>query len=534
MNKILKKTLALGLAACSVASLVQAGDIVIENKGEKGKYFAKKKYIPEPLPVYSEIKDKLPQPILADNKDYLDMYWFCWKILYTRMKQPPKGSALVSNFLDEQFSPQIFQWDSLFMIMFARYGHSVFPAIETFDNFYARQHNSGYICRELRESDGADLIYQGRWNTINPPLFSWTEMASYRLSGDKKRLALVLTALEKYAEWLEQPGTFKNASGKNWEKHGRVAQNSVHKLYWNSPLGSGMDNTYIGKATMTVDMSSQMVVQYEALAEICEVLGKTEKAALYRAKAKDIADRINKYCWNEKEGFYYDVDDQGNHVKIKSIRAFWTMLAGIPNKAQCDKLIAMHLRNPKEFWRKNVFPCLAATEYGYETTGNYWNGGVWAPTNYAVIKGLERCGYEDFATEATIKYLDSMSKVYRKDKTVYENYAPDFDRRGSQSKGDFVGWTGCGPIALLIENVLGFRTNGLKKELTWYVKRYDRHGIKNLQVGDASVDVVAGRRRKPRKLTFTAKASTPVTLIVKMDGKTKTFKLTEKAKRYKF
>ena len=42
-------------------------------------------------------------------------------------------------------------------------------------------------------------------------------------------------------------------------------------------------------------------------------------------------------------------------------------------------------------------PALAADEPGYTPDGQYWNGAVWAPTNYMVVKGLQDYGFEDDA-----------------------------------------------------------------------------------------------------------------------------------------
>jgi hypothetical protein len=53
-----------------------------------------------------------------------------------------------------------------------------------------------------------------------------------------------------------------------------------------------------------------------------------------------------------------------------------------------------------------------------------------------------------------------------------------------------VGWTGLAPIALLIENVLGFDIVGKDNLINWNIKRIDRHGIKNIQLGNQKVSLV--------------------------------------------
>ena len=118
--------------------------IAAGNAQTYGKYFSKKKYVPESLPRWNEMKDHLPNPVLSDDPGWVEMYWKCWEIAFKGFKAPPSGSPLVSNWLDEAFSENIFQWDTIFMLLFARYGHDVFPAIQSLDNFYCRQHESGF------------------------------------------------------------------------------------------------------------------------------------------------------------------------------------------------------------------------------------------------------------------------------------------------------------------------------------------------------------------------------------------------------
>ncbi|MDO5427126.1 MAG: hypothetical protein Q4F54_05610 [Coriobacteriia bacterium] len=74
-------------------------------------------------------------------------------------------------------------------------------------------------------------------------------------------------------------------------------------MYWNNGEGSGMDNlpTQNGRTgnvegVGTVDMSSQMVLMYKALAEIDLAIGNAEQATKNSNMAKAISDNINKYC----------------------------------------------------------------------------------------------------------------------------------------------------------------------------------------------------------------------------------------------
>ncbi|MCR8668716.1 alpha,alpha-trehalase [Aestuariibaculum sp. M13] len=462
-------------------------------QNEKGNYFAKKTYDNKAIPTFAESKKLLPEPILEGHPGWVDMYWKTWEIAFSNFKKPPHGSPFVSNFIDEAFNELIFQWDTHFMIMFARYGHTIFPAIESHDNFYSRQHEDGLIWRVIAEADGSDHPWGGGekfCRAINPPIFSWVEMKNYELTGDKSRFEMILPVLEKYVEWLE--------------KH-RLSQDTPHKLYWSNGQASGMDNTPRDKGRPGehssfspvgwVDISCQMVMNYNDLSNICKILGHKKKAQQYRQKAKKLGKRINEWCWNEEDGIYYDVDTEGKQQKVKTIASFWPMLAGITTPKK-DKRLIQHLKNPKEFWRKNIFPSLAADEEGYSPRGHYWKGGTWAPTNYMVIKGLEKTNNEKFATECAEKYLYGLYNVYEETGTLWECYAPDafapstIENNKKLARKDFVGWTGIGPVALLIENVLGIRINGKAHKIDWIINRKSKHGIKNIHCGKATVSLL--------------------------------------------
>lgn len=456
-----------------------------EDTGKRGLYFSKKNYSNNGTPAFAASRDKLPSPILEDKPDWIELYWKTWQLAFNHFKKPPEGSPFVSNYIDEAFAPNIFQWDTFFMIMFARYAHHIFPSIQSLDNFYCRQYQNGYICREIVEETGADFVFEGREHTINPPLFSWAEIENFKITGDKSRFALVLPVLEKYAEWLE-----------NFRKK----PDTKHNLYWQTGLGSGMDNTP-RNGSGWVDMSAQMAMMYNDMALMCKELNLDDKEIQFKKKAEEISKRINKFMWSEEDGLYYDIDDEGNQIKWKTVACFWPMLAGIADIHQAEKLLE-NLKDPNSFWRKIPFPSLAADQKFYKADGQYWLGSVWAPTNVMIIKGLDKFGvgndnaynFNEFAALATEEYLNGIYEVYKKTGTIWENYSAEAYVHGSWSRPDFVGWTGCGPIELLIENILGFRPNGVNNTLTWHLSRIDKHGISNLRFGNVDVSLICERR----------------------------------------
>ncbi|MDL2222582.1 hypothetical protein LJB98_00605 [Bacteroidales bacterium OttesenSCG-928-M11] len=522
-----------GLASADVRNItikVPGDDVYLSDRGV---YFYKKKYTPEPIPTYNANKSLLPVPIIDDNSEWINLYNKAWQIAFSNIKAPVSGSPFVSNWLDEAFDSNIFQWDMIFMTMFSKYSHHIFPGIQSFDNFYCRQKISGSICRAINEVSGNDWFDESSSNLINPPLFSWAEVEYYQATGDKSRFEYVLPVLEKYFEFVE---------------NARLGKSTQHKLYWSNGQASGMDNTprdtgrsgghYASDEQGWVDMSCQMVIQCNNIAAICEELGYLEKAKLYKDKAAEIGERINQWMWSEEDGIYYDVNVKGVKTNWKTAACFWPMLAGITSEKQ-DAELVKHLKNPNEFWRDMVFPSLSASHSEYKSNGGYWRGAAWAPTNYAIIKGLETVGYNSFAREASERYVQGIYEVFLQTGTLWENYAPD-RKDGVLNPGvhdytdaefcrkDFVGWTGLGPISVLIENILGFRMNGASKTINYYLQRADRHGIRNLRMADITTTIITDDRKLDlNKATVTVESNKPYTLIIHFNGTIEQFEVKE-------
>ena len=114
-------------------------------------------------------------------------------------------------------------WDSSFILMFARYGTRFFPFQRTLDNFYAKQHPDGFICREIK-ADGADCFERYDPVSTGPNLMPWCEMVYYHQFGDMERLHKVFPVLCSYYKWLRLNRTWRNGT------------------YWSSGWGTGMDN----------------------------------------------------------------------------------------------------------------------------------------------------------------------------------------------------------------------------------------------------------------------------------------------------
>ena len=144
--------------------------------------------------------------------------------------------------------------------------------------------------------------------------------------------------------------------------------------------------------------------------------------------------------------------------------------------------------------RPNRIPSLSADDPHYNAQdGGYWLGGVWAPTNYMVLRGLTKYGYHTLAYEIARDYLKNVVEVYEKTGTLWENYSPEFAAQGA-AKSDFVGWTGLAPINILFEYVFGIQADMQADKIVWRINLTEKHGIENYPFGDRTVSLVCEAR----------------------------------------
>jgi glycogen debranching enzyme len=224
--------------------------------------------------------------------------------------------------------------------------------------------------------------------------------------------------------------------------------------------------------------------------------------------------------WDSEQEFYFDLTLEGKRAPVKSIAAFWTLLARVASKSQA-KALAKQLENPMTFKTTHRVPTLAADEPGFNPTGDYWNGAVWAPTEMMVVRGLESYGFRELARQIAMNHLHNGVEVYKKTGTLWENYAPQSTSPGKPSKGDFVGWTGIGPIAFLIEYAIGIRADASDNKITWNIHSSKRVGVENFWFGGKTVSLLCEAPDSQGQRLVKVRSSGTFHLRMNLNGKEK-------------
>ena len=463
--------------------------------------FRQQTYVPQAWPSFAEAKARLPQPILPDHDEWVGLYWRAWELAWNNLRQPQARSGFVANFLDAGTEAYLFMWDSAFTSQFGLYGRRAFNFTGNLDNLYARQHEDGFICRQIDLATGEDFFYPFDPNATGPNILAWAEWRNYRFTGDDGRLAQVFVPLLAYHRWCQANRTWPTG------------------LYWATGHSSGLSNqprvpnsSFHHRHWTWVDASMQAALSSFILAQMAALLKEETLSNALEAEHSRLVEHINKQLWNDSAHFYQDVDPDGRFSQVKTIAAYWALLdAGLVPEKRLEPFVQA-LRENWAFKLPHRVPSQSADSEGYNfETGHYWRGGVWPCTNFMVLRGLRQVGQHGLAHEIAINHLVNVAKVYQRTGSFWENYAPETAAPGDPAAENAVGMAGLSPISILLEDVIGLSVDWPQRRVFWDRRLVSErpYGVENYPLGpDGTLKMVANATR----LTLTTDVPFTLTL----------------------
>lgn len=466
-------------------------------------------------------KDYLPRPVCDAHPEYEEFYYKTWELARDHVKHV-EGMPQ-DPYMDEAFcDTQIWIWDSCFMSLFCKFAQSVFPGVETFDNFYEVLFN-GKTLPEIVPSEN-----EPKWTGAkpgvpfgirvhiadNPPLFAWAEYENALICGDADHVKTLLYEkqfLQREYEWLENLTEQLRLPDVTAETCW-LSENDGYK--WEGGR-SGMDNTPRGRTgeradkerpnnpdMLWIDAICQQALSAKCISALFAIAGDTELSDKWRSKYEKKKELVNSLYWDENDEFYYDVDSVDHRFyKVRSIASYWTLVSGIATPDRAERMLS-YLTDDNDFGGDAPLTSLSRKDADFSENGTYWRGSVWLPTAYMTLRGLENYGYHKEAHELGHKLFLHMLKTYREYEphTIWECYCPTAPKAGKQTDGtsdvrrNFCGWSALGPITVYLESVLGFHTIDAFRKVVEWAKPHDidgKIGVENLRFGNVITNVTA-------------------------------------------
>ena len=234
---------------------------------------------------------------------------------------------------------------------------------------------------------------------------------------------------------------------------------------------SGMDDSpmYIGvpfnkeKHTLElqdVGLTSLYIADCHALAEMAEVIGRTEERNELLKRAEQLTYEMER-IWDDEFGAYLnyrtDVDSLSSRV---SPTLFYPMLAEVSDMDRSERLLE-HFYDPSKFHGEWMLPSTTRDDPLFKRQ-RYWKGAIWPPLNFLTYLSLRKSRFYNAASELSEKSLKLIMTEWERKGYVSENYSSitgtGDDKRLSSDR--FHSWGA-------LFGIMAFMENG-------YLERYEK------------------------------------------------------------
>jgi alpha,alpha-trehalase len=451
-------------------------DIMYDYGMQKGPNFNLKKFVEENF--------EIPQPVAANYKsdtseDIVSHIKKLWVVLKRNPDKEVEGSSLLP-LPNPYIVPggrfrEVYYWDSYFTMLGLKESGEIKTIQDMVNNFAYLIETYGHI------PNGNRTYYLGR---SQPPFFSCMVELLAGIQGDSI-YQRYLPAMElEYAFWMD--GSDKLKAGEAFRRVVRTKNGDLLNRYWDDSMvprqeswredyltaeksgrnkidmykhlragaESGIDfsSRWLAdqKSMVTiqttdilpVDLNSLMYHMEWTIAKAKQINGDDAGARLFREKAQNRSRLIDKYFWNKKMTFFTDYQFkkqmQLNNITPAGLYPFCFLNEKPDYMSLLGKQVAAVLQ--AKLLRDGGF---VTTEYN---TGEQWDApNGWAPLEWMMIWGLDRCGQKNLATLAANRWVKLNIRVYKNTGKLMEKYnVADVTREaggGEYGGQDGFGWT---------------------------------------------------------------------------------------------
>ena len=158
------------------------------------------------------------------------------------------------------------------------------------------------------------------------------------------------------------------------------------------------------------DLSANLYSSRLALAEMAEILGKSEAAANYRAAAERTRNSVEKYCFDPEKNFYYDRFPDGTFCHITGDAGIRVLGEHLPDIERGRAIFKDWVLNEKAFWTPYPMPSIAANdpECIHPAPENCWGGAVQALMALRTLRYFEYYGFAEELQHLMLRWLEAL------------------------------------------------------------------------------------------------------------------------------
>ena len=258
--------------------------------------------------------------------------------------------------------------------------HAPEVARATHDAFFHHQRQDGYIPFNISINGPGAITIQ-----MVVPIAA-TALETAELIRDESFLAKAYDACTRWDEWLARN---RNTRGTGLCElfcqfdTGHDGSPRIAGIPPSCPDGDASKCPSVGKLPyLAPDLSATVYGGRIALAKMAERLGKPAEAGRWMQKAEEIRQLILKYCYNPEDEFFYDVDADGEFIRIRSDVLTRVFSEHVVEQDMFDRIYERHIKDPEAFWTPYPLPSVAANDplFVKRLPQNSWGGAAQALT----------------------------------------------------------------------------------------------------------------------------------------------------------
>lgn len=358
-------------------------DMAFESYRDVSKHHQFKEFndvIKQSLIKYKEWKNSMLTPFVNYESSFAKASY----ITYASMVKPEGLLKRYSMYMSINWMTNIWSWDNCFNALGLAKNHPEL-SFDQFITFKDMQLESGVL------PDFANNLFCS-YSCTKPPVQGWTYSLLQKMNPYFSRPEIMREAYDMMANQISYWETYRTDEGYGLP-------------YYNHGNDSGMDNATVFMNTATIispDLASYMILQYETLHNLANLLKKTHTDWL--VKASQLQEKLLSNLYDGKN--FYSVDKY-TKKRITKEHALINLLPIIIGH-RLDKEIVSNITRrllSKDFYTQYGFATEAVSSEYYNPNG-YWRGPIWAPTTLLIIDGLRRSGFKQEAITASQKYCE--------------------------------------------------------------------------------------------------------------------------------
>ncbi|MFW6201491.1 MAG: glycogen debranching N-terminal domain-containing protein [Gemmatimonadota bacterium] len=256
----------------------------------------------------------------------------------------------------------------------------------------------GKIMHELRRGEMAacaEVPHVPYYGSVDAtPLFILLLGETYRWTGDASLLDELMPHAERALAWIDEYG---DLDGDGFVEYQRRSVSGLTNQGWkDSHDGVPFPDGSLPESPIAlVEVQGYVYAAKRVMADLLQERGDDERAAVLRAKADALRERIRDAFWMEDAGYFaLALDGEKRAVPTITSNAGHLLWTGVPTREQASRMVDV-LLGPTMFSGWGV-RTLARQQAVYNPLA-YHNGTIWPHDNAIVGWGLARYGFRHAA-----------------------------------------------------------------------------------------------------------------------------------------